>query len=514
MVGAGLSLVGTVDPSGLTWVSAARWPRLRALDLRPLADRTGLPVLARRMLDTALALLLETDATTADRTVALLHWGFGVGAAVAHRGTLLGSSLGRFGEIGHLRTPGSAGRRCACGARGCLETEAALWALLPRLRRRLGALPDDEQELTDALAAPGVAALPEVRTAVRAVQDGLVTLHRLFYPDEVFLAGPLAENPAVFRRLADGFAAGLPDYAVGKTSLTDPAGRTLVLPDTQRRPAAQGSPEDRPEEDDMNQPLQLTIVGGGMITADQLLPSIYHLQRTGVIGEITISALNNAPLAALRDDPGLAAAFPGQRFTPHPSFAEPRDRQFPGLYREVLAAMPKRKAVVVAVPDHLHYETVKSALECDQHVLCVKPLVLRHADAVELEGIARERGLFVGVEYHKRFDRRSLVARRAYREGRFGVVRHGRGEAHRAVLLPELEFPELVHRGPDRPVHLHRVSLRGPRVLHHGPEARGGFRAGRARTFPERERRIPLVARHGAVGERGTALRRERPRLP
>ncbi|MCX7028836.1 MAG: ROK family transcriptional regulator [Spirochaetes bacterium] len=220
VVGAGLSLVGTVDPSGLTWVSAARWPRLRALGLGPLADRIGLPVRASRALDTALALLLESDATAADRTVALLHWGFGIGAAVAHRGTLLGSSLGRFGEIGHLRTPGGAGRRCACGARGCLETEAALWALMPRLRRRLGTLPDDEQELAVALAAPGVAALPEVRTAVRAVQDGLVTLHRLFYPDEVFLAGPLAENPAVFRRLADGFAAGLPDYAVGKTSLT------------------------------------------------------------------------------------------------------------------------------------------------------------------------------------------------------------------------------------------------------------------------------------------------------
>ena len=175
----------------------------------------------------------------------------------------------------------------------------------------------------------------------------------------------------------------------------------------------------------MNEPLQLTIVGGGMITADQLLPSIYHLQRTGVIGEIAISALNNAPLAALRDDPGLAPAFPGQRFTPHPSFAEPRDRQFPGLYREVIAAMPKRQVVVVAVPDHLHHETVKAALECDQHVLCVKPLVLRHADAVELGGIARERGLFVGVEYHKRFDRRSLVARRAYREGRFGAFAIG-----------------------------------------------------------------------------------------
>jgi predicted NBD/HSP70 family sugar kinase len=225
MVGAGLSLVGTVDPAGPTWVSAARWPRLRSLPLAPLARRVGMPVRAGRALDTALALHLETDdAASADRTVALLHWGFGIGAAVAHRGTLLGSSLGRFGEIGHVRTPGAAGRRCACGALGCLETEAALWALLPRLRRRLGRLPDDELSLADALSGPMVTDLPEVRAAVRAVLDGLTTIHRLFFPDEVLLAGPLVENPAVFRLISDGFAAGLPDYAVGKTTLAVMAG--------------------------------------------------------------------------------------------------------------------------------------------------------------------------------------------------------------------------------------------------------------------------------------------------
>lgn len=219
VAGAGLSLVGTVDASGPSWVSAARWPRLRSLHLGRLAVRIGLPLRASRALDTALALELERAPAASRRTVALLHWGFGIGAAVAHRGTLLGSSLGRFGEIGHVRTPGAAGRRCACGARGCLETEAALWALLPRLRRRLGSLPDDEQELAAALADRRAAALPEVRTAVRAVQEGLTTLHRLFYPDEVLLAGPLVENPAVFQRLAAGFAAGLPDYAVGATTL-------------------------------------------------------------------------------------------------------------------------------------------------------------------------------------------------------------------------------------------------------------------------------------------------------
>ena len=38
---------------------------------------------------------------------------------------------------------------------------------------------------------------------------------------------------------------------------------------------------------------------------------------------------------------------------------------------------------------------------------------------------ALEKGLFVGVEYHKRFDRRSLEARRQYRAGRLGEFKCG-----------------------------------------------------------------------------------------
>ena len=77
--------------------------------------------------------------------------------------------------------------------------------------------------------------------------------------------------------------------------------------------------------------------------------------------------------------------------------------------------------VVVAMPDNLHYAVVKYALEHDQNVLCVKPLVLKYEQAVEIEKLAFEKGRFVGVEYHKRFDRRSLVARRGYAQGQFGA---------------------------------------------------------------------------------------------
>ena len=64
--------------------------------------------------------------------------------------------------------------------------------------------------------------------------------------------------------------------------------------------------------------LEVVIVGGGMITQDQILPSIYHLQRGGRIGSIKISALNSAPLRDLAEDERFAEAFPGQGFEPFP----------------------------------------------------------------------------------------------------------------------------------------------------------------------------------------------------
>jgi len=171
--------------------------------------------------------------------------------------------------------------------------------------------------------------------------------------------------------------------------------------------------------------LDVLIVGGGMITHDQILPSIYQLQRLGVVGSIRITALNSAPLRTLAAAPQLAEAFPGQSFEPLPALDEPPEQMFPELYKTAIAALAPRQLVVVAVPDHVHHPVIREALEHDQHVMAVKPLVLKYAQAAEIEKMAHGRGLFVGVEYHKRFDRRSLEARLQYRRGRLGEFRCG-----------------------------------------------------------------------------------------
>jgi D-galacturonate reductase len=166
--------------------------------------------------------------------------------------------------------------------------------------------------------------------------------------------------------------------------------------------------------------LDVSIIGGGMITYDLLLPSSYHLQRTGFINKIKVCALDSAPLKSLKNSREIQDAFPGQDFEAYPPVSEQEEKKFPELYKEVLSGMKPRQLVIVAMPDQLHYPVVMEALRNNQHILCVKPLVLKYEQASEIEKIAYEKGLFIGVEYHKRFDRRSLMAKRSCELNQFG----------------------------------------------------------------------------------------------
>ncbi|MBN1809262.1 MAG: Gfo/Idh/MocA family oxidoreductase [Planctomycetes bacterium] len=179
--------------------------------------------------------------------------------------------------------------------------------------------------------------------------------------------------------------------------------------------------------------LDVVIVGGGMITQMQIMPSLLYLKRTGRIGEITVSALNGRPLKALAEDPLFTEAFPGDTFRAMPDFRKvDLDETFPELFKEAIASLEPYNLVVVAVPDQLHYGVLKAAMERNQHILCVKPLVLKYEQSVEIEKEARKKGLFIGVEYHKRFDRQSFMARKLYREGRFGELMIG----HACLMEP------------------------------------------------------------------------------
>ncbi len=173
----------------------------------------------------------------------------------------------------------------------------------------------------------------------------------------------------------------------------------------------------------------VAIIGGGMITEVQILPSLYQLQRLGVINEISVSALNGAPLKKLAESASLKSAFPGQGFRAYPDFTRvDPDQHFPDLYKTALDDAGENNIAFIALPDQLHYGAIKEALERNLHVISVKPLVLNYDQSLEIETIAEKKGLFVGVEYHKRADDRSLIARSRYRKGLFGEFKMG--QAH------------------------------------------------------------------------------------
>jgi predicted dehydrogenase len=117
--------------------------------------------------------------------------------------------------------------------------------------------------------------------------------------------------------------------------------------------------------------VDVLVIGGGMIVYDQILPSLYHLQRVGQVGDISIVATSSARLKQLTE-PRFADAFPGQTFLAYPALDRPEGERHPELWREVITKLPKQSLVIVATPDETHDEMVRAAIECHQHVLCVR----------------------------------------------------------------------------------------------------------------------------------------------
>jgi len=178
-----------------------------------------------------------------------------------------------------------------------------------------------------------------------------------------------------------------------------------------------------------NTPKPVCLIGGGMISRIQVLPSLYQMQRLAMIGEITVCARRKSTLAPLIEDGDLKNAFPRHSFTPSPGPAD-SDDSHPDLYKKVLDDLPEQSIVYIAIPDQNHYEVICETLDRNHHVVCVKPLVLSHQQALDVQQRASERGLFVGVEYHKRYDDRNWIARKKYRNGELGEFKLGQARLH------------------------------------------------------------------------------------
>jgi glucokinase len=174
-----------------------------------LADAIGQPV---ALVNDARAFAwgqLCIGAAAGASDVVFVTLGTGVGGAVASGGELRLGHLERGGELGHIPVDPEGGRRCGCGARGCLETLAGGKAIAamgadamrtgtaPTLAKITGGRPD-RVSAGDVFAAaerdPACAAI--VTGAGRALGRVLAGLASTLAPEVVVVGGGLSAGLA------------------------------------------------------------------------------------------------------------------------------------------------------------------------------------------------------------------------------------------------------------------------------------------------------------------------------
>ena len=115
-------------------------------------------------------------------------------------GRLLKGNRGLAGEVGHI-TVSPNGRRCGCGNRGCLETEASDSALVHAISQRLGRKTDID-EVLQIIASGKIEITHEIEQICRYLAIGVATVINLFNPSTLFIHGRMfAADPALFSRL-------------------------------------------------------------------------------------------------------------------------------------------------------------------------------------------------------------------------------------------------------------------------------------------------------------------------
>jgi len=193
-----------------------------------------------------------------------------------------------------------------------------------------------------------------------------------------------------------------------------------------------------------SQSLSVLVVGGGMITRDVILPTLFQEQDDGRVGPVRVASRRAATIRALRELLGRAQPpnephpFKGH---PDPDQVDDLEQSQPEAYRQAIADLPAGSAVIVATPDDFHTPVALAAIEAGHHVLVEKPLCLKVAEAHRIIAAAEEKGVLVQTDYHKRYDRANRLIMTAYRRGDLGQPL-----AQYAKINERKEIPEEVFR--------------------------------------------------------------------
>jgi len=202
IVGVSFSLPGIVDEHNKRWVFAtSRWAQIRDMDLSEIAGELGLDVVVNKNLNCELRARIARRTDLENSNILCIHWGHGIGSSYSLNGTTLVNKSGGFGEIGHTYVHCSRDVLCRCGLTNCLETQAALWALLPRLQAVYPDFPCDEWGIERYLRNNAGFDTSLLRDAVRLMAEAMRNLTLVLSPNQIVLTGPFVQHPRIFDQL-------------------------------------------------------------------------------------------------------------------------------------------------------------------------------------------------------------------------------------------------------------------------------------------------------------------------
>lgn len=95
-----------------------------------------------------------------------------------------------------------------------------------------------------------------------------------------------------------------------------------------------------------------------------------------------------------------------------------------------LLADPDLDAVIINLPNHLHFTACMAALEAGKHVCCEKPLTLELDQAEQLRDMARRLNLTLLTAFHRRYNIHLL---NAVKQGLFNDAVHVRARYHERI---------------------------------------------------------------------------------
>lgn len=221
VVAAGVALRGPIDSARQTVTDSGEvggWAGVSAARIRRVV---GAPV--RLENDATLAALGEHTfgAGRGVRSSLTVKYHSGVGLGIIVDGTLVTGVHGGAGEIGHVPVDPH-GPACRCGKRGCLDTVAAVPAILAAAEPRFGAL--DLPGLLALLVAGDVGIERLVRDSAALVGEAIATANLLLAPERIVVVGAMSRagaavidpiRDAVWREALPGTRS-RPDVVVGE----------------------------------------------------------------------------------------------------------------------------------------------------------------------------------------------------------------------------------------------------------------------------------------------------------